>query len=133
MYDIIYKTELRLMHNNQGVIEGLSEQKVLFASMIHNLPITFTSLSPPVLSEGRGSRWDFFVPARRWRPQTYSFVLLGGLERELAMDGYLDTFFFRGQEAASMAPPRTSRREPPQAMKMAAPNSNLAANETSEW
>lgn len=59
------------------------------------------------------------------RSQTYSLVLLGGPERGLAMDGYLLTCFFRGQEAANMAPPRTSRREPPQAMKMAAPNSNL--------
>lgn len=52
-------------------------------------------------------------------------MLLGGPEWEPALDGYLDTSFFRGQEAANMAPPRTSRREPPQAMKMAAPNSNL--------
>lgn len=57
--------------------------------------------------------------------QTYSLVLLGGPEREPAMEGYLETCFFRGQEAASMAPPKTSRREPPQATKMAAPNSNL--------
>jgi len=41
------------------------------------------------------------------------------------MDGYLDTCFFLGQDAANMAPPSTSRREPPHAMKMAAPNSNL--------
>lgn len=64
--------------------------------------------------------------------QTYSLVLLGGPERGGAMDGYLDTCFFRGQEAASMAPPRTSSREPPHAMKMAAPNSNLG-NTTLYW
>lgn len=61
----------------------------------------------------------------RWLSQTYSLVLLGGPDREPAMDGYLETCFFRGQEAASMAPPKTSRSEPPQATKMAAPNSNL--------
>lgn len=57
--------------------------------------------------------------------QTYSLVLLGGPERVLPMAGYLDTCFFLGQEAANMVPPKTSRREPPHAMKMAAPNSNL--------
>lgn len=57
--------------------------------------------------------------------QTYSFVLLGAPEREPATDGYLGTCLFRGQEAANMAPPKMSSREPPQAMKMAVPNSNL--------
>ena len=51
---------------------------------------------------------------------TYSLVLLGGLEM-----GYLGEGLPRGQEAASMAPPRTSRKAPAQAMKMAEPNSYL--------
>lgn len=58
---------------------------------------------------------------------TYSLVLLDG-ERALTplMTGYLGTgFLLLGQEDASMAPPSRSRKEPPQAMKMAAPNSNL--------
>ncbi len=53
---------------------------------------------------------------------TYS-VLLPLADR--AGLGYFDTCLLRGQEAANMAPPRTSRNDPPQAMKMAAPNSNL--------
>lgn len=51
---------------------------------------------------------------------TYSLVLLGGLEM-----GYLGEGLPLGQEAASMAPPRMSRKEPAQAMKMAEPNSYL--------
>ena len=63
---------------------------------------------------------------------TYSFVLLEEPWRTAVaaiMDGYLDTCFFLGQEAASMAPPRTSSREPPHATKMATPNSNLVDRE----
>lgn len=50
--------------------------------------------------------------------QTYSLVLLGGLEM-----GYFGVDFSLGQEAASMPPPTTARNAPAQAMKMAAPNS----------
>lgn len=60
-----------------------------------------------------------------WRPYTYSLVQLGAPERELGVGGYLDICFFLEQEAANIAPPRTSNKEPPQAMKMAEPNSNL--------
>lgn len=52
-------------------------------------------------------------------------VLLGAPERELAVGGYLGRCLFLGQDAANIAPPKTSNREPPQAMKMAEPNSNL--------
>lgn len=59
------------------------------------------------------------------RSHTYSLVLAAAPERVLPIGGYLDTCFFVGQDAANIAPPRTSRREPPHAMKIAAPNSNL--------
>lgn len=95
--------------------------------MIHNCCLTF-SFTPHWCC----NKWGEASPSAsvevsgyRGLSQTYSLVLLGGPEREPAMDGYLDTCFFRGQDAANMAPPRTSRRDPPQAMKMAAPNSNL--------
>ncbi len=55
---------------------------------------------------------------------TYSLLLPLADRAELLL-GYFDTCLLRGQEAANMAPPRTSRNDPPQAMKMAAPNSNL--------
>lgn len=51
---------------------------------------------------------------------TYSLVLLGGLEM-----GYLGEGLPLGHDAASMAPPRMSRKEPAQAIKMAEPNSYL--------
>lgn len=52
--------------------------------------------------------------------QTYSLVLLGGLEM-----GYLGVDLLLGQEAASMPPPTTARNAPAQAIKMAEPNSYL--------
>lgn len=52
--------------------------------------------------------------------QTYSLVLLGGLEM-----GYLGEGLLLGQDAASIAPPTTTRNAPAQAMKMADPNSYL--------
>lgn len=55
---------------------------------------------------------------------TYSLLLLLADLAGLLL-GYFDTCLLRGQEAANMAPPRTSRNDPPQAMKIAAPNSNL--------
>lgn len=96
-----------------------SPTSVILLFVTHNCPHTLGA-------ESKGEGGGVFS----WSPgvadsQTYSLVLLGGPEREPAIDGYLDTCFFRGQEAANMAPPRTSRREPPHAMKMAAPNSNL--------
>lgn len=53
--------------------------------------------------------------------QTYS-LLLGGLEM-----GYFgeDEDLLLGQDAASIAPPTTTRNAPAQAMKMADPNSYL--------
>lgn len=55
---------------------------------------------------------------------TYSLLLLLAERAELLL-GYFDTCLLRVQEAANMAPPRTSRNDPAQAMKIAAPNSNL--------
>lgn len=52
--------------------------------------------------------------------QTYSLLLLGGLEM-----GYLGVDLLFGQDAASMAPPTTDRKDPAQAMNMADPNSYL--------
>ncbi len=70
------------------------------------------------------SFWNCFsvCPVGGSLGHTYS-VLLPFADR--AGLGYFDTCLLRGQEAANMAPPRTSRNDPPQAMKMAAPNSNL--------
>lgn len=52
--------------------------------------------------------------------QTYS-LLLGGLEM-----GYFGVdLLLLGQDAASIAPPTTTRNDPAQAMKMADPNSYL--------
>lgn len=93
--------------------------------MIHNHPYIF-GFPPRWCWRGSFSSASFKVPGYMvGESQTYSLVLLGGPERVLPMAGYLDTCFFLGQEAANMAPPKTSRREPPHAMKMAAPNSNL--------
>lgn len=118
-----------MLHDNQGVIKGLPEKNRKESLCLYGsqLPVHLQFYSSLMLQqEGEtSSSASVGVPSRRGGSQTYSLVLLGGPERELAMDGYLDTCFFRGQEAANMAPPRTSRREPPQAMKMAAPNSNL--------
>lgn len=128
--DIIHETIDESARDNRGVIKGLpgEKRKVLefFASMIPSVLL----LDGAAKKKGEGGLGGSLsasvgVPSCRGRSHTYSLVLLGGPVRELAMDGYLDTCFFRGQEAASMAPPRTSSREPPQAMKMAAPNSNL--------
>lgn len=59
----------------------------------------------------------------RARPaQTYSLVLLGGLDD---LTGYFGVDLPRGQLAESMAPPTMSRNAPAQAMNMADPNSYL--------
>jgi len=64
---------------------------------------------------------DFFSLRKTDAAQTYSLLLLGGLE-DL---GYLGEGLLFGQEAANMPPPIMSRNAPAQAMKMAEPNSYL--------
>lgn len=111
VWDFIYnKKNMKMMKDNKS-----KATKSSFSIRQHL--IWFQTSCPPPPS--------MLIWNCRWPSQTYSLVLLGGPVREPAIDGYLETCFFRGQEAASMAPPKTSRSEPPQATKMAAPNSNL--------
>ena len=121
-----------VLRHNQGVIKGQPDEKKKTKSVIlclydSQLPVhlRFSSLVLQKKHGGASLTASVGVPSCRGRSHTYSLVLLGGPLREPPMDGYLATCFFRGQEAANMAPPKTSSREPPQAMKMAAPNSNL--------